>query len=192
MRLLPETLPAQAAREGLLAGVRAYVHVHRVLVLEALRAYAAVVQRSLLPDAVARRRGVLDRRLRLGAAVRPLVLLGRRLGARHHRRGDLYGGAEVVQYADLIGANTVHGIVGGRVDLAVLVHGLGHLVRDALQLLEVLGERVVELGEQEVVHVVRTRRVVLRLGHRPRCYLLLEYYFALKQIGSLINQPRRF
>lgn len=48
VRLLAETFATQRAGEGLLTGVCTYVHVHRVLVLEALRADGAIVQRALL------------------------------------------------------------------------------------------------------------------------------------------------
>ena len=46
--LLPEALAAERAVERLLARVRPYVHVHAVLVLEALAADAAVMERALL------------------------------------------------------------------------------------------------------------------------------------------------
>jgi len=46
--LLPEALAAHGAHERLFTGVRAYVDVHRVLVLEAFAAYVAVVQRPFL------------------------------------------------------------------------------------------------------------------------------------------------
>lgn len=46
--LLPEAFAAHGAHERLLAGVRAYVNVHRVLVLEAFAANVTVVQRPFL------------------------------------------------------------------------------------------------------------------------------------------------
>lgn len=51
VRFLAKTLAADGAREGFLARVRADVHVDRVLVLEALAADGAIVQRSFLADA---------------------------------------------------------------------------------------------------------------------------------------------
>lgn len=45
---LPEALAAHVAHERFFAGVRAYVYVHRVLVLEPLAAYVTVVQRPFL------------------------------------------------------------------------------------------------------------------------------------------------
>lgn len=86
MGLLTETFPAEAAREGLLARVGANVHVDGVLVLEALGADAAVMQRPLFAHAVVGRRRPLVCRL-LGTAVRALVLLRCGLRAGYHRGG---------------------------------------------------------------------------------------------------------
>lgn len=170
VRLLPEALPAEPTSERLLPGMSTNMHIDRVLVLEALRADTTIVQTALLPHPVTRGRGALHRRL-LGAAGRPLVLLrpggtgGFRARARAHHGSAGYRNrrvAQVVQHAHLLRVDAVHVVVaGGGVDLAELVHGLGHLVGDAFELLEVFGVRVVQLREQDVVHAVRAGRVVV-------------------------------
>lgn len=71
MSLLPETLAADVAHERLFAGVRAYVHVHRVLVLEALAADVTVVQRPFLLGGRRPGRHVVARRRGRPAAARP-------------------------------------------------------------------------------------------------------------------------
>lgn len=55
MSFLAEALAAKRAGERFLAGVRSDVHVHAVLVLEALATDAAVVQGALFPLHAARR-----------------------------------------------------------------------------------------------------------------------------------------
>lgn len=154
VRLLPETLTAEAAGEGFLPRVRPDVDVHRVLVLEALRADAAVVQRALLPDPVAGGGRALHGGLALGAPAGPLVLLRRRLAAGHDG-GRRYRnrGAQVVQQAYLLGGDAVNRVFHRSVYLTVLVHGFRHLVRYPLQLLEVFRET----RKEDVVHAVVAR-----------------------------------
>lgn len=151
--------------------MRPYVDVHRVLVLEPLRADAAVVKTPLLPHPIACRRRVLDGRL-LGVGVRPLVLLRGGFRARHHRScGDRDGRAQTAQHPYLFGGNTVDVLDGG-VDLAELVYGLRHFVGYSLELFEVFGVGVVELGQEDVVHVMGARWV-LGVGLSGR--VLFEY-----------------
>lgn len=54
MSLLPKTLATKRTCEGLLTRMRAYVHIHRVLILESLGANGAVVQRTFLSLRAAR------------------------------------------------------------------------------------------------------------------------------------------
>lgn len=141
VRLLPEALSAEGAREGLLPRVRADVHVHRVLVLEALAADAAVVQGPLFPDAPAPCRGAAasaGRRRLLGVLLGP----GRDDSGRRRRRG------------------AQEGVAGAAV--------LRHFRRDALQLLVVLRiGRGVQLGQQQVVDAAGAGAAVV-VGRRGR------------------------
>lgn len=75
MGLLAEAFAAQRTGERLLAGVRANVHVHRVLVLEALGANRAVVQRALLALTVGQRCGGLLVVCRRNAVLLLLLLM---------------------------------------------------------------------------------------------------------------------
>lgn len=89
---LPKTLSAQTARERFFPGMSPDVDVHRVFILEAFGADAAVVQRPLFSHPVARGSGVLDGGLSFGAAVcATFVLLRWRFGAGDswRRRCDL-------------------------------------------------------------------------------------------------------
>lgn len=51
MGFLSERFATQTACKWLLAGVRPYVHIHRILIFEAFRTDRAVMQRTFLPDA---------------------------------------------------------------------------------------------------------------------------------------------
>lgn len=53
MSFLTEAFAAQAARERLFAGVSTDMNIDRVLVLEALRADGAVVERALFSNSIA-------------------------------------------------------------------------------------------------------------------------------------------
>jgi len=66
--LLPEALATHGAHERLFAGVGAYVHVHRVLVLEAFAAYVTMVQRPFFLGGWVSGRLVVTRRRGRSAA----------------------------------------------------------------------------------------------------------------------------